>query len=946
VDHLPRGAKVGRFVVLERLGAGGMAVVYAAHDPELDRKVAIKLLHSRGSGSSAGARGRLLREAQAMARVSHPNVTVVYDVGTFGDEVLLAEELVEGQTLAAWLTADPTRRTRRRPWREVLDVFLAAGRGLAAAHAAGVIHRDFKPHNVLVGADGRVRVTDFGLARAADEPRLDATPVPAPPVRARMSTPPPVAGAATVSAEAAADTVDALAETRAGVSSSGGGALASPLTEAGALVGTPLYMAPEQHRHEPVDRRTDLFSFCVSLWEGLYGERPFGGATVDEVGAAVLSGQVRPPPAGADVPERLRQVLLRGLAVDRARRWPSMDALLDALARDPAAARRRRVGLVAVAIALPALAATGAVALTRSAPAPRPTLCAGAEAELAGVWDDARRAEIQGAFERSGSPLGAPTARAVTAALDAWRRDWTRMHREACEATRVHGTQSEELLDRRMACLARRRQEVRALVDVLARADAAAVERAVEATTHVARVAPCGDLAALAAAVPPPDAGSAPRVERLRQTLAEARALEEAGRYREGEKLATAAVADARAIGYAPGLAEALLRLGSLHDQAGDYPAAEQLLFEAFYQAEALHHDEVAAEAAVLLVQVVGFRRSRFEEAHRLARHAEAILARGGAPELLGARLDSYVGGVLRAERKLDEAETRLRSAVTRFARLHGEDSAEVARARLNLGNVLATKGDLAGAMGEFQTAMRVGAAALGERHPLVALCHNNIANIHYLEGRYPEALVEYRAAREIYESALGPAHPDVGMARMNSALVLHATGRLEDARAELLAAIAIDEQAYGSSSPQVAGDRINLALLYVDMRRPADAVTELERALAIQLEVLGPDHPDVSWTRTELAIALVAAGRAADALPLAEQALRARQATPGDVSNIEVARSELALAEAVWGAKKDRARALALARSCRTRLVAEGDAGKQDLAALDEWLAKQGLRP
>jgi hypothetical protein len=206
---LGRGATVGRYVILDPVGAGGMGVVYAAYDPELDRRVALKLLSPGRSGGEPG-RLRLLREAQALARLAHPNVVTVHDAGTFGERVFVALELVEGETLRRWLRAEP------RPWREVLARFLPAGRGLAAAHAAGLVHRDFKPENVLLGQDGRVRVADFGLAKALEEPE-----------------------------------------------------------EAwGAAPGTPAYMAPEQRRGMAADARSDQFSFCVALHEALYGERP------------------------------------------------------------------------------------------------------------------------------------------------------------------------------------------------------------------------------------------------------------------------------------------------------------------------------------------------------------------------------------------------------------------------------------------------------------------------------------------------------------------------------------------------------------------------------------------------------------------------------------------------------------------------------------------------
>ncbi|HET6583005.1 MAG TPA: serine/threonine-protein kinase, partial [Nannocystaceae bacterium] len=229
--RLARGTTLGRYVVLERIGSGGMGVVYAAYDPQLDRKVALKLLHAREErDGDSGGRARVLREAQAMARLSHPNVVAVHDVGVVDDTLFVAMEFVEGVTLGHFIAAGSRR------WNEVLDVFEPAGRGLAAAHAAGLVHRDFKPDNVMIGNDGRVRVMDFGLARAAAE-------------------------ITTESSEGSGGSIVELS----GV---------DRLTRTGALVGTPAYMAPELLAGGNADARSDQFAFCVALHRALYGTAP------------------------------------------------------------------------------------------------------------------------------------------------------------------------------------------------------------------------------------------------------------------------------------------------------------------------------------------------------------------------------------------------------------------------------------------------------------------------------------------------------------------------------------------------------------------------------------------------------------------------------------------------------------------------------------------------
>ncbi len=297
-----RTSRIGRHAILRQLGAGGMGVVFAAYDEELDRKVALKLLHAETSGGTEG-RARLLREAQSLARLSHPNVVQIHDIGEHRDQVYVAMEFVDGTTLDVW------QRAAGRTLAEILRAYHQAGEGLFAAHRAGLVHRDFKPDNVLVGDDGRVRVADFGLARRGlgDATRPDHAP----------------AAPAELGRSADAST-----------------------TAAGAIVGTPAYMAPEQFQGVPTDARGDIFSFCAALWEALHGERPFAGHSVHELALSVTAGARRRP--ARELPARLQRALERGLAVDPDARWPTMEPLLAAIAVDPeadpsSAARQRRI---------------------------------------------------------------------------------------------------------------------------------------------------------------------------------------------------------------------------------------------------------------------------------------------------------------------------------------------------------------------------------------------------------------------------------------------------------------------------------------------------------------------------------------------------------------------------------------------------------------------------
>jgi len=334
VDVLKKGDTLGRYLVLEQLGAGAMGVVYAAYDPELDRKIAIKILRPHeGKGDKARRQERLVREAKAMAKLSHPNVGAIYDVGVHGDQVFLAMEFLSGGTLRAWMAA------KKRPWREVVKMFIEVGKGLAGAHAEGLIHRDFKPDNVLLDKNGAPKVVDFGLVRL-NSAALD-----------RSTT----------------GSMDAITDEEAMALPLAQTALAANLTRTGAMTGTPAYMAPEQFLGKDVDARTDQFAFCIALYEALYGERPFAGETIFAIAEAVTTERINVIPKNSDVPAWVRRCVNRGLRSDPAQRFPDFEDLLATLRTDPVARLRRRVLLGGTLITVVA----GAVAFYQAVVAKR-----------------------------------------------------------------------------------------------------------------------------------------------------------------------------------------------------------------------------------------------------------------------------------------------------------------------------------------------------------------------------------------------------------------------------------------------------------------------------------------------------------------------------------------------------------------------------------------------
>ncbi len=762
---LDRGATIGRYIVLGLVGRGGMGEVYAAYDPELDRRVAVKLLRVKpGHGvSHSEGRSRTLREGQAIARLSHPNVVVVYDVGTFGDKVFIAMEFVEGNNVTHWLQTQP------RTWQEVLQVFVAAGRGLAAAHEKGIIHRDFKPDNVMVGRNGQVRVTDFGLARQVLPTPAESAPKATVPAPIRLLTPLPERDVASV----ASDTIvldgiagsPALPRTR----SSSSGALDMKLTRPGAMIGTPVYMAPEQFLGLATDARSDQFSFCISLYEALYGERPFAGDDVNKLAANVVHENIRPAPAHSKVPPWLRKIVLKGLRSKNTDRWDSMEAVIAALEQNPST-RRKKWALISGTLILVGALGFG----VRSLVTVDRAVCAGGQERLAGVWEFARagepepprHAQIRRAFMQTGKSYAPDVFNTVSRSLTSYAQRWTAMYKDACEATQVRGDQSSEVLDLRMSCLQERLGGMRALTNVFAEASGEVVENAVSAANSLASLDRCSDIPLLRAVIePPPDAKTRAGVDEIRSRLASIKARFDAGRWKETLKEAPGLVSEARLVGYRPVLAETLLRAGSMYTRANEAAAAEKVLVEGFWTADSSRHDEVRAEAAADLVSVVGFRQGRFEEGHRWATAAESILQRIGGHDVLRSWLLNDIGLVHHLEGHEDQAVQAMKDALALKESVLGRDHPDVSRSDVNLAMFLQAVGMNQEALSHLDRAMGFLEAGLGKSHPEVAITLSNRGEVLNALGRHPEARQSFERASAIWETELGSDHLGLGFA-------------------------------------------------------------------------------------------------------------------------------------------------------------------------------------
>ncbi|HEX5750896.1 MAG TPA: serine/threonine-protein kinase [Archangium sp.] len=890
---LPRGTSVGRYLVLERLGSGGMGEVYAAFDPQLNRRVAIKLLLPGGEGLDGGeARMRLMREAQAMARLSHPNVLPVYDIGEYGDQVFIALELVEGHTLRQWLKEQP------RGWREVVEALTLAGRGLAAAHAAGLVHRDFKPDNVLVGRDGRVLVFDFGLAceQGTGHPGAHAPVDLADILRAELPTTGEPHSLAGLNTREPPET---------------------PVTRHGHIMGTPGYMAPEQYRQEAVTARADQFAFCATLYYALYREHAFAGSGAAALARATLEGRLRPPPRDPGVPNWVRRVVLKGLQVHPQERYVSMQALLDALHDDPRA-RRRRQAFVAVAGAFLVAMVAGAVGEWHQ----RQGLCQGVAARMDGVWDAPRQEAMQRAFLATGAPYAADTWKGVKDALDAYASQWVKGQRVACEATKLRGDASEEVLAARTTCLERRRSELKALTDVLAEADGRVVERAVEAVRGLSELSPCDTADPLASSEPPSNPQVAARVEELHTALARARALRISGQFPAGLEVAGPVAREAHTLGYHPLEAEAMLELGQL--QAGfGHSEAERTLKEALWMADEVRLDEVRAEALVALTQLVAYDVTRVRDGHDWYRQARALLVRTKREGRLLAGLESAHGLVYASQGDSGAAETSHRHALAALEKVSSPDSPEVAMVLRRLGNTLTTQGRHTEALAVYQRAYETFRTALGAEHPRVGSSLVSLGTTLSALGRHAEALEPLRQGFAIVDRALSPRHAFRAMALDALGGALWRDGKTDEARQVLQRAVEAAELARGPEHPDVAGPSTSLGLVLVDAGHLAEALGHFDRAVRLREHALGAQHPDLAGPLTGRGEALLKLGRPNEALVPLERALTLRETHT--VAPVELAETRFALARALADAHKDPARARVLAQKAASSLQQPG---------------------
>jgi hypothetical protein len=934
-DHgLARGDAIGRFVVLGVLGSGGMGVVYSAYDPQLDRRVAIKLLTGE-AGNVVDSRTRLLREAQAMAKIHHPNVISVHEVGTLGDQVYLAMEFADGGTLRDWIAAKP------RELREILGVFAEAGRGLAAAHAAGLVHRDFKPDNVLLSSDGGARVTDFGLVGVIAEP----------------TTTPGAAAAVELGELSQSGRTTPLTE---------------DLTRTGAIMGTPRYMAPEQFRGAGATDRTDQFSFCVALYEALYGSRPFEGVTYAEVCTNVLTGAILPAPKGSRVPSWLRRVLVRGLATQPAERYPSMNALIGALSRD---VKRRRTIAIAAAAGVVMLGAGAAAAWKfHDSAATGASPCeTEARTRIAGAWPEAAGARIAAHFDHSGrsyAKLASDTARGN---LDRYATRWRALATDVCTAEHASTGPVPDLVVRRRACLDARLDELRTVVSLLSTEDNASyVDHAGSMTGGLRDLGECTNSSALLAepGVPPP--AIATEVAALDRQLDDASARGDAGDFSPSADKAAKVMARAKELAWPPLEARAHLIRGQMMLYLYD-PAARQELLSAATLATSHHIDHLAAQGWELAMIAAGNDRSS-DAVSTLWLVAHSAAERTDDPILPHLADITHARALVRLH-EWQNGLAACRAGLADAQKLDNKKALDEAR------NCMVEALVPMGAHSELDPLLAQlideKSKELGPGHPVVADFLEQRAASEVHQGKLAEARADAQRAYDIYTKIYPAKNIKIAQSLWQLGHVAQGEGDVKKAIETDERALAATDEAHPQEMVTISGLHIDLAMMIDDRHDKAKHQIALEHfakareliekqsgkdsiELAIllinygqvrsedsveeSLALLRQSHdifekhkdPRANAPLTAMAIVAYNAKRYTDARDFAEQALATLDANamPAQIGHVKGL-----LAQALWHTNGDHKRARQLATEARAIWAKLGPGAADQVKELDAWL-------
>ncbi len=893
VDRTVSAQRLGRYLLLDKLGAGAMGIVQRAYDPQLDRQIAIKLLSTEKKADSGAENleNRLLREARAMARLSHPHVIQVYDSGLVrgpdGPEVFIAMELIRGQNLAQW----QQKRRDTTDWLEVIDIYIQAGEGLLAAHRAGIVHRDFKPSNVNICDDGRVLVGDFGLAQVGKE---------------------------AVGPENSLEDIEVSDLS---------------LTATGDILGTPGYMSPEQYQGEPADALSDQFAFCTALYETLYGQLAFAGENYGERALSVIAGQLRAPPRETKVPLTVWKILSRGLSTKPQERYPSLEELLEdlkAFKRYTSSSNK-----LSFSLAFALLAAMG-VATWFYLDRP-PAVCAYPDQELAAVWTPKKRQKLTANYASVGSKGAEVIWAAISRQLDSYAENWRQAHVDACRDTHVLKTQSAEDLELRMKCLRGRRREFSSLISALSSPSENISQLTIESILGLKTPDSCRNLTRLKKKDKFIEAASEQELHRLQKVDT----LILAAKYQSAQKELEEAGRTITASSAYQLQAQRYLSQGRLLQLGLNYDDAEENLRKALLNSLRIEDDLIALKASNWLGRLIGISRGRHREALHWLDLGEVLAKSVEEVPRFQIELLQTRAKVLKLNGQTKAAVKTAQKALTRAENWGGEQS-------LAYGLALATYGELLSEMRRYLEAQKVLTQAiqlcrkhLGPDHPhLIGPLNALVYTMGHMRD-IEEAQKYMDEAIRIAKVSLPAENPQWGHIHLRLS-VLHIHGKkLPLAFEDNKRALDIFKKAYGELHTLTARAYLNLGSTYHRLQKYPEAEEHYRKAIEIRRELFGALHPSLSLIYMNLGYLLTTTQSAQAGLADLENAYQIN--LEAKAKGVVLGNTQYLYGQALFDSKTDRERGLALVRAGRKAFLKHGSPAHREA---DAWLKQRGYTP
>ncbi|MGV6852088.1 MAG: serine/threonine-protein kinase [bacterium] len=721
MDNSLKGSSVGRYVLIEQVGSGGMGVVYSAYDPQLDRKVAIKFLHHKfvGNNKDTELQQRLLAEARSLAKLAHPNVVTIYDSGIYAKQVYIATEFLSGPTL------NRLDKSLSDNWESLLKLYIEAGKGLNAAHEAGLVHRDFKPGNIMLDQSGRAKVMDFGLAKQLDD-----------------------------QAETAPFTHEYFTSEALSPDS-----WSSPESYSGVIMGTPAYMSPEQIQGYPATELSDQFSYCVALFEALFKTKPFKARTPQSALDKIKKGAAHKIPKNSSIPGNVQKIIFKGLSFDPEQRYPSMRALLDALhAAREKPPRYKYFAAITLAILI------GSVLFIRQEQA---DLCAFDDDPVNELWSPQAQSQVKSAFLSTNKSFATESWGLVNDKILGYLSKWKQKRVQACQLTHVQGSQSEELLDLQMLCLNHNKDSLKALIAVLSKADDTIVSRSTRAVAELPALSSCDNPKSLLERLPLPNNESQQKlIQQQEQYILTSKALYDAGKYQQSVDILDQVTPKSMAI-YPPLKASYLYRKGRAQERLSQLEQSEKNLEAATFWATRSRDYPLAVQSATGLANATGYVGEHTERGKNWLVRAKSLLDETDDP-LLEATFYSVSASIYQVANEHDKELIAIQKAVELRRRYLPKDSIYLGFALNNLANAWRYQNRVDKAIPYLKEAQQIFSSALGQYHPLNVILLGNLGGAYQELGITDKAIKTQNQALKVAKKTYGENHQETAAILIN----------------------------------------------------------------------------------------------------------------------------------------------------------------------------------